>query len=193
MTRRSLPVIVIVMLAMVFAVNRRSSGSVSGSANPSITFDGEIRGSDGREQYRFTIDVERVMFRLLTVQSKFSLVRLRMQNATSGPLALSADQDRLELVLKSGASVPAVLNLQRGDSAWWDGLDPSMRETLAYPVTLKGVPAPAGGLPVRSPESLYFYAFFPAAQVSEVPVGFAYTIASLGQTVRIEHRAAAAR
>jgi hypothetical protein len=113
-----------------------------------------------------------------------------MQNFGTAPLTLSADSDRLELVPRSGQAVQAVLNLQRGDSTWWDSLEPSMRETLAYPVTLKGVPAPAGG--ARSPEALYFYAFFPA-QVREVPAGFSYTIASLGQSVRIEHRAAAAR
>ena len=192
MTRRSLLVAVVVMTALVFAAGRRSAGSVSGGVSPSIAYDGDVRGPDGREQYRFTIEVERVMFRLLAVQNRYSLVRLRMQNSTSAPLALSADKDRLELVVKGSTPVQAVLNLQRGDSAWWDSLDPGMRETLAYPVTLKGVPAPAGGEPQRSPESLYFYAFFPSSAARAIPTGFAYTIASLGQTIRIEHRAAAA-
>lgn len=193
MTRQSLSVVFVVMLALVFVAERHSAGSVSGSANPSIGFDGVVRGADGREQYRFLIDIEPVMFRLLTVQNKYSLVRLRIQNATTAALALSADTDRLDLVLKSGVSVPAVLNLQRGDATFWDALDAGTRETLAYPTTLKGVPAPAAGLSQPSPETLYFYAFFPASQVLEVPASFAYTIASLGQTIRIEHRAAAAR
>ena len=193
MNRRAVAVVALMVLGILFALDRRSSGSVAGNANPTITFLGEFRGADGRDQYRFIVELERVMFRLLSVQNKYNLVRLRIQNLTAASLALSADKDRLDLLGKSGAPVQAVLNLQRGDSAWWDGLEPGMRETLAYPVALKGVPAAGGGQPSGAPESLYFYAFFPSSQVREIPAGFTYTIASLGQTIRIEQRAAAAR
>ena len=82
-----------------------------------------------------------------------------------------------------------ILNLQSGDSAFWDGLSGDLRQALAYPQTVKG--RTAG--PASSPEVVYIYAMFPADRVTEVPGAFTYRIDSLGQTVRIEQRATAAR
>ena len=67
--------------------------------------------------------------------------------------------------------MPAVLSLQRSDSAVWDALDLNMRQTLAYPPAIKP------NAPV------YVFAYFPADQVNTMPARFTFTIASLGRAV----------
>lgn len=189
--RSTLPVLVLLAAAALF-LGRPTSASISGGAIVAVDYTGTVP-SGGAEQFRFTVTIEPVMFRLLTMQNKYKLLRMRVSNATSAPLALSADRDRLELVLRDGAAVAALLNPQRGDPTFWDSLEAETRETLAYPVAVKGAPEPAPGARPSSPESLYIYALVPAAQVKDLPASFNYTIASLNQTVPIRTRPPAAR
>jgi hypothetical protein len=158
--------------------------SIAGETNVSITYGAELRGDKGR--YEFRIDLEPVMFRLQTMQGKYRLVRLRISNSTTTALALSADRDRIELLMKDAPAVAAVLNPLRLDPAFWGSLAAETRETLAYPLTLKGITASTpGGDPPSRPESLYIYLLVPAVQVDKAPVSFRYTIASLNQTIEV--------
>jgi hypothetical protein len=188
MSVRSVSAIVVLLAAGGWLLERPISASIAGTASVSVDYNGEVRSADGVEQYRFNISIEPVMFRLQTMQGKYKMVRLRISNATSTPLALSADRDRLELLTRDGASVAAVLNPQRGDTAFWDALDATTRTTLAYPTTLKGSPDRGRGGAPSSPESLYIYVLVPAAQVNDLPESFRYTIASLNQTIVIRGR-----
>src|SRR5688572_6096241 len=135
MTVRSASAILVLLAASGWLLECPISASVAGTAIVSVDYNGEVRSADGVEQYRFNISIEPVMFRLQTMQGKYRMVRLRISNATSTPLALSADRDRLELLTRDGAAVAAVLNPQRSDTAFWDVLDATTRTTLAYPVT----------------------------------------------------------
>ncbi|HUL73043.1 MAG TPA: hypothetical protein VLT86_08075 [Vicinamibacterales bacterium] len=189
MVRRHLAPVLVLSLALLLVISRGSSGSVSGNSDPTLTFHGFVKGPDGREQYHIVVDVEPTTFLLASVASKYRLARMRVQNSTASPLTLSADQDRLELVPPSGPAVAAILNLQSGDSPFWDSLTAATRERLAYPVAVNGTPAPATGGPPRAPEALYVYLFFPQAQVPTVPASFTYRIASLGQTIKLERSA----
>jgi hypothetical protein len=188
MTLRSASSILVLLVTSGLLLGRPTSASISGGTNVSVEYNGEVRAADGAEQYRFNITIEPVMFRLQAMQGKYKLLRLRVLNATSTPLALSADRDRLEILSRDGSSVSALLNPQRGDAVFWDALEANTRETLAYPVTLKGAPASAPGARPSSPESLYIYVLVPAAQVNDVPTSFRYTIASLNQTIVIRTR-----
>jgi hypothetical protein len=189
MIRRHPAPVLVLSLVLLLVVGRWSSGSVSGSNDPTLTFHGFVKGPDGREQYHFVVDVEPTAFRLTTVSGKYKLARLRIQNSTPTPLVLSADQDRLELVQSGGPAVPAMLNVQSGDSEFWDGLNARTREMLAYPVAVNGTPAPAAGGPPRAPESLFIYLFFPQGTIADVPASFTYRVGSLGQTIKLERSA----
>jgi hypothetical protein len=183
----SASVLLVILLACGLPIGRSLSASISGGASISTEYTAEVKSTDGSDQYRFNIAIEPVMFRLQTLQGKYRLVRLRVWNATTAPLALSAERDQLEVLRRDGAPVPALLNPQRLDPAFWDALDATTRETLAYPVVLRGAPAAAPGGRPSTPESLYIYVLLPA-QVGDLPESFRYTIASLNQTVLIRTR-----
>ena len=185
---RSVSALLVLLLACGLLIERSLSASISGGASISTEYTAEVKGTDGSDQYRFSIAIEPVMFRLQTMQGKYRLARLRVSNATITPVALSAERDRLEVLRRDGAPVAAVLNPQRLDPTFWDTLDAATRETLAYPVTLKGAPPNVPGGRPSTPESLYIYVLLPAAQVGDLPESFRYTIASLNQTVLIRTR-----
>ena len=189
MIRRHLAPTLVLAVVMLLLSGRWSSGSVSGNGDPTITFHGWVRTADNKEQYHFIIDVEPNAFRLTNVAGKYKLARLRVENSTAAPLALSADHDQVELVQTGGPAVAAVLNLQSGDSTYWDGLNARTRELLAYPVSVTGTPAPTGGAPLRAPQALYIYLFFPQGAIADVPTSFTYRVASLGQTIKLERSA----
>ena len=192
MKMRSAAAALLLLLVFALVTRRFVSASISGEQSVSTDYNAEVPGANGT--YRFNIAIEPVMFRLQTMQGKYRLVRLRISNGTTTALALSADRDRIELLVDNAApAVAAVLNPLRLDPTFWGALDGETREALAYPVTLKGIPAPSPGAGAPKPESLYIYLLVPAAQVSKLPQSFRYTIASLNQTIRIETRPAAAR
>jgi hypothetical protein len=163
---------------------------VAGNASTSVEYIGEVRGANAAEQYRFSIVIEPVIFRLATMQGKYRLLRMRVLNSTSSPLSFSADRDRVEILRRGGTPIAALLNPQQGDAVFWDSLDAGTRDTLAYPVTLKGAPASPPGAPFSSAESIYIYVLVAAAQVTDLPESFRYTIASINQTVLIRTRPA---
>jgi hypothetical protein len=164
-------------------------GEMSGDRGRPIVMQGAIPGDDGQDRCRLSVEIERVGFLLNTVQGRYKLARVRVENLGTSRVPLSVDRDRLELELGSGEAVPAVLNLQRGDSTFWDSLSADMRQILAYPAAIKAGRAPSAG---ASPEIVYLYALFPADRVTDMPRAFTYRIDSIGQPVRIAHRATAA-
>jgi hypothetical protein len=177
----------IVVLALVLA-GPRMRGEMSGDRGRPIVMQGVLPGENGADRCRFSIEIERVGFTLNTVQGRYKLARLRFENLGTTPVTLSVDRDRVEAETAARGPVPAVLNLQSADSAFWDALPADLRQVLAYPQSVKGRTAGAG----TSPEVVYLYALFPADRVTEVPRAFSYRIESIGQPIRIEHRVAAA-
>jgi hypothetical protein len=185
--RNRAPWLVMVIVAAVVVASQRTNGEMSGDRGRPIVMQGVLAGEGGQDRCRFSIEIERVGFLLNTVQGRYRLARLRFENLGTAPVALSVERDRLEVETATGP-VPAVFNLQSGDSPFWDALSPDLRQVLAYPQSVK--PRPTG--PGASPEVIYVYALFPSDRVTEVPRAFTYRVDSLGQAIRIEHRATAA-
>jgi hypothetical protein len=188
MPKLRVALLVAVVPLAILLTGQRTRGEMSGDRGRPIVMQGIVAGEDGRDRCRFSVEIERVSFLLNAVQGRYKLARLRFENLGTTPVPLSVERDRLEVEAGAGAAVPAILNLQSGDSAFWDGLSADMRQILAYPQTVKARANGAG-----SPEVVYVYALFPSDRVTEVPRAFTYRIDSIGQPIRIEHRATAAR
>jgi hypothetical protein len=176
------------VLLLIVVTSSRTRGEMSGDRGRPIVMQGTLPGENGADRCRFSIEIERVSFQLNSVQGRYKLARLRFENLGTTPVALSVDRDRVEAEMATRGPVPAVLNLQSGDSSFWDALSTDLRQILAYPLSVKGRPDGPGA----SPEVVYLYALFPADRVTEVPRAFTYRIDSIGQPIRIEHRATAA-
>jgi len=174
------PVCLVVSTSLLaLSTPRAVRSEIGGAAGRPITYTGEVdRGAD--ETCRLSIGLERVAFVLTSLANRYRFVRVLIECRGRTPLVLSSTDDRLDLVLEE-RTVPGVLSLQRADAELWDGLDATMRQTLAYPPS------------VRPGEPVYVFAYFPKPGVDDLPRSFSYTIASLGVTVRLEHRVAAAR
>jgi hypothetical protein len=177
-----------VVPAVVLVTSRLTLGEMSGDRGRPILMQGAIAGEGGADRARLSIEIERIGFVLNTVQGRYRLARLRFENISTTPVALSIERDTLEADAGASGPVAAVLNLQSSDSPFWDALSPDMRQILAYPKLVKARPSGPGS----SAEVVYVYALFPADKVSEVPRSFTYRIDSVGQPVRIAQRATAA-
>lgn len=188
MSSRQLALSSIVVTCALLLVSRGAHGDISGERGRPIVMQGVLAGDDGRDRARLSVEIERVGFLLNSVQGRYRLARLRFENLGASPVALSVDRDRLEAEPAEGGPVPAIMNLQSGDSAFWDGLSSDLRQALAYPQAIRGVSSPGGRR-----EVVYLYAMFPADRLPQIPAAFVYRIESTGQAIRIEQRATAAR
>jgi len=187
MTNPRAPWLLIVIVTALVLSGQRTRGEMSGDRGRPIVMQGVAAGEGGQDRCRFSIEIERIGFLLNTVQGRYRLARLRFENIGTTPVALSVERDRLEVETATGP-VPALLNLQSGDSPFWDALSADLRQVLAYPQSVKARPSGPGA----SAEVIYVYALFPSDRVTEMPRAFTYRVDSLGQAIRIEHRATAA-
>ena len=178
MARYSFPSIALLLAGVLLAAVPEGRAELAGSAGRASSYVGMVDLGNG-DRCELSIQVERVNFLLTTVANKYRLVRILVSCRKQTGLTLSSTADRLEMAIENRA-VPAILSLQRSDSAVWDALDLNMRQTLAYPPAIK------------PNEPVYLFAYFPADQVRTMPGRFMYPIASLGRTVTLEVLATAA-
>ncbi len=141
------------------------------------------------EQCDFSTEIEPVMFKLTSFKAKYKVVRIRVENRKSETVKMSAEKDSIELVLADGKLVKGTFNLKAQAGPVWDALSDEMRNALAYPLSIRAAKV-GDGSRVRE-EVVYFFAFFPADKVLDVPRSFHYTIDNLGKTVTLEQRAVA--
>jgi hypothetical protein len=179
MPRYSFPSIALVFAGVLLAAALDGRAEMAGSAGRASNYVGIVDLGNG-DRCELSIPIERVSFLVTTVANKYRLVRILVDCRKQTGLTLSSTADRLEMAIDNRA-VPAVLSLQRSDSAVWDAFDLNMRQTLAYPTAIKP------NAPV------YLFAYFPADQVTTMPARFNFTIASLGRTVTLQVLATAAR
>lgn len=160
-------------------------GEVSGESGRSSRFVGKLDpAASSMNQCEFSVEIERVSFKLNSLRDKYKVVRIRVKNRMSAPMKLSGDQDAIELEMDSGTVVRGTFNLRRQDGSLWDSLSDDLREALAYPLSIRGVKG--DGVNPRRPEVVYVFAFFPADKVPDVPRSFQYTIQSVGKSVKIQ-------
>lgn len=139
------------------------------------------RGRDNGDavEQDFTIELDAVTFPLTTWEGKYRIVRVKIANRGKTPLVLSSTKDTVVATVpgKSPAdskSVSAQLIPSSSVPEIWDKLDQFVRERLAYPKSL-----PAG-------ETKCVYLFFPAKELTDLPLGVSWHISSLNKTVLIQ-------
>jgi hypothetical protein len=128
--------------------------------------------------------VTKGLFKLTWFKAKYKVVRLRVENRKGETIKTSVQKDVIELVLADGKLVEGTFNLKAHDGPVWGSLDDEMRNVLAYPLFIRAAKAREES-PARE-EVVYFFAFFPADKVPDVPRSFCYTIESLRKTITLE-------
>jgi hypothetical protein len=163
------------------------------SALPHPTGDPPFNGRKGRKivytaerhcgqsrQIRFTTEVEQVLFALNSVQGKFKVLRLQIENGCDTDLKLSALNDRIDIEFAEG-DVQGSLDLSALAPALWDSLDTGMRSLLTYPAHIEP----------RETESIFV--FVPVSSAKGMPRGLRYGVQTLGSALELRDRTAAAR
>jgi hypothetical protein len=175
----------LVVLALFTLVLLPSVARANGGKAKNYTYVAELPlGNDRSEVCRLSIEVNPVLFRLMTLNNQYYVLLLRGQNETGIPLKLSSADDKVE-ILFSGKKIQGILNLAAADSASWDHLTKYMRETLAYPAQIDP----------HEEEGLYIYVpidSLKAIPENEMPRSIVFTVKSLNRSVQL-HLPSAAR
>ena len=162
-----------------------SRGDVAAESGRASRYAGKLDpAATYANQCEFSVEIERVMFKLNSLKDKYKVVRIRVENRTVEPIKLSGAQDGIELESREGDVVRGTFNLPAQDGPMWDSMGEDLRRTLAYPLSIRG--GKGEGENPRQAEVIYVYAFFPADKVSELPRSFRYTIQSKGRTVNLD-------
>jgi len=129
----------------------------------------------------FRVDTSPIIFYAGTVNAKYHVLLIRVVNRSSVALALSREQDSIELEFADGSKLKGLINLAGTDPATWDGLEAEIRTAVAYPAAV-----PAG-----EEEGVYLYvpvgALTAPRKRHEMPAIIRYRIKSLAQPVELHH------
>jgi hypothetical protein len=138
----------------------------------------------GPDECLFSTEFDPTMFKINSFKNKYKIVRIKVENRRAMPIRLSSMNDTVALELAGKKVVRGILTLQEADAATWDTLPEDLMQKLAYPLNIGAAPGKDG---VRKrAEVVYFFVFFPAAEVSEVPVMVHMTIDSLKKKVTMK-------
>jgi hypothetical protein len=140
----------------------------------------EVRTGEG-EPIQFSAELEGILFRLNSVRNKYKVVRLKVVNDSPGPLKLSPDQDKIELLYDPDPAVQGILNLAGRDAALWDSFPADLRQVLAYPRL------------VEAGEEENVFVFIADPNLARLPKRFRYRIASLPDPVELRDVTAASK
>lgn len=124
----------------------------------------------------FSTDIDLVIFNLTSIQNKYKIIQINVRNWSGKVLQLSSENDKIEIHV-DGRVIPGLLDLSNNDPTFWDGLDSTSREILAYPKT------------VDSGEEENIFVFLPNKIIRELPPKIVYTISSISEKA-VLHRLA---
>jgi hypothetical protein len=120
--------------------------------------------TSGAGHWLLSTEIVPIQYRLNTIRNKYKLIQIRVNNEGGKPLRLSRTADRIEVKL-GPTFVPAIIDIQGSDPAFWDSLDAELRNVLAYPP----------GVDANEEESIFV--FLPSTSVKDVPEAIRYKIA----------------
>ena len=116
----------------------------------------------------FSIELEPILFPILSLQSKYRVIRISVRNQSSAPLQLSLATDAVQARVGQRL-VSGRLSVSDSEPAWWNGLTADMRKALVYP----------DQAPIKAGEEDNVFAFFPVADLPAVPEEVLFKVASL--------------
>ncbi len=154
----------------------------NGSKGRMVIYGARVPVSNATGADSFSIELEPILFPILSLENKYRVIRISVKNQSSAPLKLSVTKDTIQ-VLVGSRLVRGRLSVSDSEAAWWNGLSLDMRKALVYP----------DQAPIRTGEEDNVFAFFPVAEVSAVPEEVLFKVASLSvNPIRIRRRNVAA-
>ncbi len=160
----------------VFSVGVASQSALgNGGEFKETRYRGEIQMSDDSGKIVFSAAIDRVMFTLNSLESKYKVIRIQIENGSKSILPLSVEKDEMEIILEDGKKVTGILNLRKDAPELWNGFKPELREMLSYPEVVTARPQGKGLHNI--------FLFIPDPKLDTLPVVFRYRIDSLNRKV----------
>ena len=157
------------VVILVLAGNRSVLGN--GGEFKEARYRGEMQMGEDSGKIVFSAAIERVMFTLNSLESKYKVIRIQIENGSKSTIPLSVEKDEIEIILEDGKKMTGILNLRKHAPELWSGFKPELREMLAYPEVLTARPQGKGLHNV--------FLFIPDPTLDLLPVVFRYRIDSL--------------
>jgi hypothetical protein len=145
-------------------------GAADGAKGKATAYEAKVAGDHG--DWYFKVELEPVLFRLVTVQNKYKPIRINIKNRNSKPLKLSLANDRIQVYSESKTAIDGILDMSQAEPAWWQSLDQTMKNSLAYPDQAA----------IKGSEEENVFVFVPAEKLKSFPNSLAYTIKSYSNT-----------
>jgi hypothetical protein len=145
--------------------------AADGSKGKLLVYDAKVVAEQG--DWYFKVELEPILFRLVSLQNKYKVIRVNVVNRSKKPLQLSLQDDRFQIRLGAPGSpnakvVNAVFDISRTDPDWWKSLDPALQRALAYPDQAA----------IRTSEEENVFVFVPTADLPAFPDQLLFTIKS---------------
>ena len=156
-----------------------------GGTLPALANGGKAKGLHlvaSVEGIAFTADIDPYLFELTSAGGKYRVIRIKLINRGSKPVALSSTDDTIRVEIDDQA-VAGIIDLPRLDAPFWDGLSSSLRRDLVYPRTVDA----------NEEESVFVYV--PIAEVKAAPkqVQIQFSIKTLASPAVLRSPVAAAK
>lgn len=158
--------LLILLVSSILATNSLSTALANGGKDQSQHYMARIKLKSGGWIF-IEANIERLSYILLSFQNKYKLVPIKVQNEGQSDIRLSAETDKIEVILPNGSKVRAVLDLSTSDPEVWDSLDFELRSQLAYPMV------------IQAGEEEVVFVFIPGGEGQELPKCFHWWIESM--------------
>lgn len=143
----------------------------NGSKGKTSVYEAHIHlGQSGLGDCDFRVELDPVLFQIQSVQNKYRVIRIKIQNYSESPLRLSLENDSVQVRVGSH-EIQGSLNVANSDQEWWDRLSPELRRALAYP----------DQSPIQRLEEENIFAYFPIADLPSLPDEILYKVESVSR------------
>jgi len=156
----------------------RADPAGNGRKGRKVFYKAESRCGD-TARIRFSTEIEHILFVLNSVQNRYKVLRIHIENGCDQDLPLSGTDDRVDVQF-AGRGVRGILDLRAVAPALWDSLDAAVRSLLVYPAR------------VEPGEEESIFVFLPSSDVTGIPHGVRYELRSLPRPLELRDLTAAA-
>lgn len=177
------PLKIIILVAFLTAVSTCIVVYANGKGLVTNKYSCSYEDEDASFSLKLRTHINPIQFLLHRVTNKYKLVRIEVRYWSKKRTELSTKKDKIEFHFKNGQKISGILDLAEHDPHYWDSLDSTLRDELAYPKSI---------VPLREKDTV-ISVFLSARKIEALrgseeeldisPTLIKYTIASLGPEV----------
>ncbi len=163
---RTIRLTTVILLVAMAAVLSADVAAANGKTWKKTQYEAAVRMGNGGKQIVFSAELDEPIFKITSVQNKYKVVHIKINNRSADPLPLSLQNDMIEVVM-GAERLTGILDLRKVDATMWNAFPQDLRNELAYPQV------------VKNGEEQDIVVFIAKPALLELPTEFRYTVQSL--------------